>query len=351
MKEQSKSTRIRQFIIDNVEKHSADITKFTANRFGLTTQAVQHHLKSLVSDGTLRPEGRTRARRYSLCVTHQFSTSFEIDGLQEDVPWQTLIKPKLIGASSDLIQTISYCFTEMLNNAIDHSNSPTVLISYQQTPANITINIDDFGVGIFRKIMTEFHLPDEVAAICELVKGKLTTDPTRHSGEGIFFTSRMCDYFSLLSGSLFFMHTDAGGDWLIEDVQSFTQGTHVKMGISLNSKRKVNDVFNEFASPEKFDHSFAKTKVPVSLLQYGSENLVSRSQAKRLLNRFDRFQEVILDFSGVDFIGQGFADEIFRVYRNSHPNVKLIPLNTTPNVQSMIDHVEHSSSPSSPQNP
>ena len=42
----------------------------------------------------------------------------------------------------------------------------------------------------------------------------------------------------------------------------------------------------------------------------GSEDfLVARSQAKRLLERFDRFEEVVLDFDGVRQVGQGFADE------------------------------------------
>jgi hypothetical protein len=52
-------------------------------------------------------------------------------------------------------------------------------------------------------------------------------------------------------------------------------------------------------------------------MQYEGESLMSRSQARRLMNRFDRFSEVVLDFTGVNFIGQGFADEIFRVFANA----------------------------------
>jgi len=71
------------------------------------------------------------------------------------------------------------------------------------------------------------------------------------------------------------------------------------------------------------------------LAQYGDEQLVSRSQAKRLIARFDSFKKVILDFKGVQEIGQAFADELFRVYANEHPDVELIPDNMTDQVQRM----------------
>ena len=41
------------------------------------------------------------------------------------------------------------------------------------------------------------HLLDERHAILELSKDQLTTDPARHTGDGIFFTSRMFDSFDL----------------------------------------------------------------------------------------------------------------------------------------------------------
>jgi hypothetical protein len=86
-------------------------------------------------------------------------------------------------------------------------------------------------------------------------------------------------------------------------------------------------------APDDFD--FSKTVVPMRLAQYGDEQLVSRSQAKRLIARFDRFKKVILDFKGVQEIGQAFADELFRVYANEHRDVELIPDNMTDQVQRM----------------
>ena len=68
--------------------------------------------------------------------------------------------------------------------------------------------------------------------------------------------------------------------------------------------------------PEEIRKSLLEqvTHIPLRLAEYGEDNLVSRSQAKRVLARVDRFEEVILDYSGIRAVGQAFADEIFRVF-------------------------------------
>jgi hypothetical protein len=194
----------------------------------------------------------------------------------------------------------------------------------------------DNGVGIFNKIQKELNLDDPLHAILELSKGKLTTDPARHSGEGIFFTSRMFDKFTVFSGKLFFSY-QGEIDWLLEDNQEFSKGTGVILEISVSSKRTAQQVFDRFTTTG--DYGFSKTHVPVFLAAYGDENLISRSQAKRLLTRFERFKEIILDFTDVSTIGQAFADEIFRVFQTQNPDIHLVPINMTEQVQKMIAHV------------
>lgn len=72
-----------------------------------------------------------------------------------------------------------------------------------------------------------------------------------------------------------------------------------------HTARTTKKVFDKFTSDE--DYGFTKTVVPVKLMRHGDDNLMSRSQAKRLLARFDRFKVVILDFSGVASVGQALA--------------------------------------------
>jgi hypothetical protein len=197
--------------------------------------------------------------------------------------------------------------------------------------------VADDGEGIFLKIQRALDLYDPREAILELAKGKLTTDPTNHTGEGIFFASKVFDAFDIRSGRLHFMHDHGALDMLMERPAD-APGTLVLMRLANDSPRLTKSVFDEFAAPEEY--TFAKTLVPVRLAQYEGEKLVSRSQAKRLYQRFERFRHVVLDFAGVAEIGQAFADELFRVFVQAHPSVALAPINMTPAVIQMVTRAQ-----------
>ena len=230
-----------------------------------------------------------------------------------------------------------YGFTEMVNNVIDHSGGKTLFINVLRDKEKIRMYIVDDGEGIFKRITRLFDLADERHAIMELSKGKLTTDPDNHTGEGIFFTSRIFDEFEIESKGLNFSHRDDGSfDFLFDSpIVEEQMGTMVMMAIDIKSDRLLTDVFNAYTDgPDDFQ--FNKTVIPVRLAQYENEKLVSRSQAKRLLTRIEKFQNVLFDFEGVSIIGQAFADEIFRVYANKHPGTQLLPMNMTDEVNNMV---------------
>ena len=113
--------------------------------------------------------------------------------------------------SDNALSIWSYGFTEIYNNVVDHSGSDTVWIEVEKTALTTNVVILDRGIGIFTKIKTALDLLDERHAVLELTKGKLTTDPASHTGEGIFFTSRMFDMFSILSGEVFLSHSYGEG--------------------------------------------------------------------------------------------------------------------------------------------
>jgi anti-sigma regulatory factor (Ser/Thr protein kinase) len=290
--------------------------------------------------------GQTKDRRYSLKIASVFHVcKFLLAGLEEDKAWRTEIRPLLNDAPQNVLAICQYGFTEIVNNAIDHSGGSHLQVSVKNDPEAIIMIVSDDGVGIFRKIQHDLGLDDERHAILELSKGKLTTDPQRHTGEGIFFSSRMFDLFGVVSHKLKFLHSSESGDWLLESEADVPKphlgGTTVVMQIHPASTRTTQSVFDIFASPEQ-DFGFSKTQIPVFLAQYGDENLVSRSQAKRLLARVERFREVVFDFKGVSMIGQAFADEIFRVFQNQNPQVHLTWINADAQIEGMIAHVLHS---------
>jgi anti-sigma regulatory factor (Ser/Thr protein kinase) len=327
---------IRRFIVEHVEKHPSDIAKVTAVHFDVTRQAVSKHLQKLTGEGCLTETGHTRNRLYKLAPLSEWSRLYEIvPGLAEDVVWTDDIRSALGQLPENVMNIWHHGFTEMFNNAVDHSAGKSIYVKISKTAASTEMILSDDGVGIFRKIQAALGLLDERHAILELSKGKLTTDPKRHSGEGIFFTSRMFDEFQILSGGAFFTHRHEGADdWLLERERS-SVGTTVFMRINNHTSRTTKKVFDAYVSGDDFD--FTKTVVPVKLALYGNDKLISRSQAKRVLARVELFKTVVFDFSGVDSIGQAFSDEIFRVFANEHPEIKLLAIDTKSEVRRMID--------------
>lgn len=335
MKLTKRASEIREFLLDSIPLHPKDVAARAAERFGISRQGVNHHMQGLVKEGLVTAAGKTRQRSYKLASLSSKTLVALLEGLEEDRFWRNEVGPLLQGVPGNVYGIWQHGFTEMVNNAIDHSGGTKVTVTVETTAATTTMVIIDDGIGIFKKIQTELGLEDERHAILELAKGKLTTDPQRHSGEGIFFTSRMFDDYRILSGGVFFSHAAwEEEDWILDHDRP-REGTAVFMSLRNLSARTVRQVFDKYTASPK-DFGFNRTVVPVRLAKHGAEQLVSRSQAKRLLARFERFKVVILDFTGIDEIGQAFADEIFRVYSHQHPEVRIVPANAGPEIKKLI---------------
>jgi anti-sigma regulatory factor (Ser/Thr protein kinase) len=212
----------------------------------------------------------------------------------EDVIWRKDISPHLKGTSQNVLRICQYGFAEIVNNAIEHSGSRTLRVELSISD-NIRFAVIDYGVGIFTKIKNDLGLEEPNYAILELVKGKFTSDPQQHSGEGIFFTSRIFDTFAISSGNLAFSWFKNGDRFGFSTIDN-SPGTTVTMSIRADSELSLTDVFNQYADPDK-QPGFYRTAVPLQIMQHEGESLMSRSQARHLMDRFDRFREVILSKS------------------------------------------------------
>lgn len=333
-----KTTQIRKFILHHIPDHPRDVVQLTSQAFGISRQAINRHIKTLEKEGLVTAVGSTRKRSYRLQPLLHEKFILELKKLEEHRVWQQQLRPLIDNLPVNIIDIWHYGSTEMINNAIDHSLGKYMEVEVKKDAVNTEIRIFDDGVGIFRKIQRECGLEDERHAVLELAKGKLTTDPDNHTGEGIFFSSRMFDNYAILSGEVYFSHqSDDKEDWILE-TENTHNGTSVYMRIKNDSKRVLEDIFDKFKSEDE-DYGFTKTIIPVKLIKHGEERLVSRSQAKRLMARVDRFKTVILDFSGVDSIGQAFADEIFRVFVHNNPSVRVEAFFANTNINNMIKRV------------
>lgn len=240
-------------------------------------------------------------------------------------------------AKENVYSIFSFAFSEMLNNAIEHSQSPIVEVEVGHGQKKVTFTVRDFGVGVFRNIMTKRKLHSETEAIQDLLKGKITTQPQAHSGEGIFFTSKVADVFVLESFDFRLRIDNIIHDIFLEEVKPKTRGTKVTFIVSDQSTRHLNEVFKKYQTKPS-NYGFNKTEVKVRLYTMGTI-YISRSQARRVLSGLEKFQAVILDFAKVPTIGQAFADEVFRVFKAKHPKIVIQPINMNDSVKFMVSRV------------
>ncbi len=314
------------------------------DEFKISRQAVNRHLKSMLKEGVIIKEGVTKAARYktgesrkTVTASRRWEKTYHLRGLEEHEVFRKISTILSLDASTvpSARAIVRHAFTEMLNNAVDHSQSEKCLIRFEVNRYACAFIIRDYGIGLFNSIRNKFRLNDEYDALSQLLKGKTTTMEDRHSGEGIFFTSKAGDEVAFRSHRIR-LSFDNSKDSIITEEKRFLRGTEVSFSISRRSRRDLSSIFLEY-SPKEYDYRFEKTKVYINL---SSKEHVSRSEARRLLYGLDKFTEIILDFKRVKIIGQGFADEIFRVYQKEHPGIVIKTDNVSPVIEQMIRHVK-----------
>jgi hypothetical protein len=271
-----------------------------------------------------------------LTVAIEAAPSWQVEltllGLSEDIVWRRVAENLNLDRESPAGKIMGYAFTEMLNNAIDHSASEAATITWWVGADQWSFEVRDYGVGAYPKLREGLHLASDFEAVQELSKGKRTTDRQRHTGEGIFFTSKAVDIFRL---------TSSGVRWTVDNLRHDTAlgvvptsvGTSVVCQIDPQTDRSLAGIFLEFSR----DHAFVTTRPVVKLFEIGT-TFVSRSEARRLLDGLEAdFDTVEVDFAGVTDVGQGFVDELLRVWPAAHPDKSVIPINMNPAVQFMIE--------------
>lgn len=313
--------------------------KNLCHTLGVSSASVMRYLANLIDEGKIKKEGRNRYVIASKEYYFEYNPPFP----GEDYVWSHDIVNNLgTGFSENALHNINYVFTEMFNNAVEHSEGTQIKVLMSVNDFQVEITILDNGIGIFEKIKQKAGLEEKRYAVLELAKGKFTADPSRHSGEGIFFSSKIADSFLIISDNLTFAGQFDQEKGLLMDNGKSNGGIGTLVSFSVNCQTKNNStkIFSEYSNnPESL--GFEKTIVSVRLLEEGSNcpMFTSRSQAKRLMMRLDRFKSIVLDFSEIKSIGQGFADEIFRVFANQHKDCQINYIRANKNVENMIKHV------------
>lgn len=332
---------IKEFIREKKRASSPEI----ARHFGFSRQYASQIMRSLLRAGQLVKFGSTRASYYTLpelideIGPKAIKRRLKNKDIKEHEVFNSFISAfPAFGATPENVQSIvHYAFSEMLNNAIEHSRSKNIEVKMESNGL-IRFVVDDFGVGVFRNVMRQRRLNSELEAMQDLLKGKVTTDSKAHTGEGIFFTSKVADRFVLESFGYRIIVDNTIPDVFFQEEKRINRGTRVIFSIARNSDRRLNKIFEMYQS-KPGNYAFDKTEVRVRLFTMGTF-YISRSQARRILVGLEKFRKIILDFERVPNVGQAFADEIFRVFQSRHPAISIEAINMNETVRFMIERVE-----------
>jgi hypothetical protein len=320
-------------------------------KFKISRQYTNILVSSLVEEHKLIKLGSTRKAFYVLpeyAQSHQeifpvrYTKSFRNDGLEEHKVLNQIEEtfPTIKNLPENVRSIFTFAFSEMLNNAIEHSKSVRIGVEVSVTKKILSFIIQDSGIGVFRNVMKKRGLRSELEAVQDILKGKTTTMPKSHTGEGIFFTSKASDVFILDSFGYQLIVNNELPDVFVKTVKKIKRGTRVMFKISADSERHLSEIFKEYTNlAGEDDYGFDKTQIYVKLYTIGGVH-ISRSQARRVLAGLEKFKIIIFDFDKVPTVGQAFADEVFRVFHNKYPQIKLEAENMEEGVKFMVERAQ-----------
>lgn len=329
---------VTQWITVAAQREGERLPAVIMERLSVTRRTAQALLARLVQAQWLVREGTLRHPRWRPGVLKQVVHRYAIDGLQEDQPWRRDFAP-FFDLRPNVARLAQHAFSELLNNAIDHSGGTLVTVSVRQTAMHLQLLVSDDGCGLFERVQQSFQIDDPTLAMLELAKGKLTSLPDRHSGHGLFFTSRLADMFDLHANRHAFQFRGWDRRQWHAGKPIPHDGTSVYLAIALDTERTLDGVLRAH-SADGAGYAFDTTQVPVGLMTGPAIGLESRAQAKRVALGLQRFRRAEVDFSGIADIGHAFADELFRVIPRAHPMLELVPVGMGPRVAAMVASVQ-----------
>ncbi len=327
--------QLDNYVLEHIVKHPADIAQKIMLHFGVSRMTATRHLQRLIQTGLLVKTGKTNNTHYFLASAQNKHIDCKINAkLDEFAIFKQYVSDSLLQLPNNQYEILEYAMTELINNAKDHSNGSHLHIETKVIPAGLEVIIMDNGVGVFYKLKSELHLSDLQEALLSMTKGKVTTDSRHHTGEGIFFSSRAVDIFLMDANGIRYTKDNVDDDWCYEKI-STQPGTRIVLTLFSSCQRRLRDVFNAYTNPDSLQ--FQKTEILIELAKQGEVRFISRSQAKRVMQNLEGFSHIMLDFRGIETVGQGFVDEVFRVYQQKHPHVLIQYRHANENVQFMIE--------------
>ena len=338
---------IKKEMLNYIRKDRADFVKAISEKFDISATSVKRYIKECLKNHIILCDPLRECKYKMYTIKKEFSI-LKRGRIEEHQIFKKEILPLLEGISKEAVQSWNYAFCEIMNNAIEHSKREEIRCIFERDYLYTRISIVDDGVGIFKNIgkyiqaaTGESFTNDDI--MLELYKGKLTTKPAEHSGEGIYFASKVTSSFAIWSDQTLFSIENIEENKPMQEILNaylkrfHNVGTIVIMEIENDTSVSPRQVFEKYAPAGV---GFVRTYLPLERISTFGE-LSARSQARRVIYRLDRFRQIELDFKNVDFMGQAFADELFRIFQSKYPYIQLYVLNANETVSGMIQYIEN----------
>ena len=328
---------VTRWITVAADQHPSELCAAIEQRLGVSRRRARRVLDQLVALQWLHRGGTRRRPLFRPGTLRQVVQRYELPDVQEDLAWSRDFAPYL-ELPEAVARLARHALTELVNNAAEHSGGTQVTVSVRQTPTNVQLLVSDDGCGLFERIGSHHRIATPALAMLELGKGKLTSQPARHTGRGLYFTARVADVLDLHANETAFQHRA----WQPHQWQpvrpAARRGTSVFAAFALDSQRSIDAALREH-SLEDSGYAFERTRVALQLLGAAEQVLESRAQARRVSARLAEFRRAEIDFEGIAEVGHSFADELFRVFAAEQPALELVPLGMSPRVAEMLASV------------
>ncbi len=226
-----------------------------------------------------------------------------------------------------VLQALSYCFYEILDNVHIHSGKPlgTAITHFDANKDILRLLVADDGMGIRASLAENefYHNVSEEDALRMCIQDTVTDG--KGMGFGLYATSRLMKdigiSFILHSGKHKLLYKD--GETKIID-NGFWQGTIVYMEITTSREIDPNEVvdhrtdadvqYNEaFVESDELDSLWTNPgTLEFKFSQFGTDFGTREMGAKireQIRPIIEKNESVVLDFSNVNVVSNSFADE------------------------------------------
>ncbi|MCB9517107.1 MAG: hypothetical protein H6693_13035 [Candidatus Latescibacteria bacterium] len=320
----ARTERIRQFILDQIERDPAGLSRQVQERFGITRQSAHAHLQALEAEGLIEGRGNTKARRYAARVQrqHRFNLPLAMRPQAEEV-WTDLVAPRLGALPTPREAVLRFILTALVDNAVRHAGGAAVMLALTRRGGGLQLTVRDDGQGLFRKLSDDRALDDPNQAPLELCKGA--------AGASLLLAARAADHFVATANGLRLEYRPARAGWAMAEAAALP-GTTLELELRLTGDDTLDAVRAEQVAPG----GGLRTRVPVELLPGARDGLATPDQVRRLMAGLSDFSELWLDFRGVPTLAPAAAAALFRDWATSNPRCRLRWLKAAPAVEATI---------------